>query len=82
MLNHNKEIIAEIGSVHDGSLGNALKLIGCAKECGADLVKFQHHLAENEMTTRAKSPEHFKNEKRFDYFKRINFSSASTPLTF
>ena len=66
MLNHNQEIIAEIGSVHDGSLGNALKLIECAKECGADLVKFQHHLAENEMTTRAKSPEHFKSEKRFE----------------
>ena len=32
-------IIAEIGSVHDGSLGNAKKLIDIAKNSGADFVK-------------------------------------------
>ena len=74
MSNYKQEIIAEIGSVHDGSIGNACKLIKCAKDCGADIVKFQHHLAENEMTTRAEAPEHFKSENRFNYFKRINFS--------
>ena len=34
-------IIAEIGSVHDGSFGNAKKLIEVAKNCGADFVKFR-----------------------------------------
>ena len=33
------KVIAEIGSVHDGSFGNSKKLIDLAKECGADYVK-------------------------------------------
>ena len=41
------EIIAEV-SVHDGSFGNAKNLIGLAKECGADTVKFQHHIPDYE----------------------------------
>ncbi len=36
-MNEKKIImIAEVGSVHDGSFGNALKLIETAVECGAD----------------------------------------------
>ena len=34
-------LIAEIGSVHDGSFGNAKKLIELAANSGADAVKFQ-----------------------------------------
>ena len=30
------KIIAEVGSVHDGSFGNALKLIDVAAECGIE----------------------------------------------
>lgn len=37
-------IIAEVGSVHDGSVGNAERLIDVAAECGADVVKFQTHI--------------------------------------
>ena len=40
-------VIAEIGSVHDGSFGNSKKLIDLAKECGSDFVKFQYHIANN-----------------------------------
>ena len=40
-----KIIIAEIGSVHDGSFGNACKLIEAAAAAGADAVKFQTHIA-------------------------------------
>ncbi len=69
-----KQIIAEIGSVHDGSIGNALNLISLAKKNGADVVKFQHHLANEEMTKRAKPPPYFKSEKRDKYFERILFS--------
>ena len=46
MLNNNIFIIAEIGSVHDGSFGNALKLIELAAKCGADCVKFQTYIDE------------------------------------
>ena len=42
------KIIAEIGSTHDGKLKLALKSIKKAAECGADYVKFQMHIAQEE----------------------------------
>ncbi len=35
------EVVAELSGNHGGSLGNALDLIRCAKDAGADSVKFQ-----------------------------------------
>jgi N,N'-diacetyllegionaminate synthase len=67
-------LIAEIGSVHDGSFGNAQKLIELASACGADAVKFQTHIAEAESLLDAPSPEYFKDEPRVDYFNRTSFS--------
>jgi len=67
-------LIAEIGSVHDGSFGNAKKLINLAKKCGADAVKFQTHIAEAESTKDAPSPSYFSEEQRYDYFLRTSFS--------
>lgn len=68
------EVIAEIGSVHNGSLALAKKLIKKAAECGADTVKFQLHLSEFETLKDAPSPDYFKKENRYEYFNRINFS--------
>lgn len=67
-------IIAEIGSVHDGSLGNALKLIDLAKSVGADAVKFQTHFPEFEVTVDSPRPSHFSAEDRATYFSRTGFS--------
>ena len=67
------KIIAEIGSVHDGSLGNALKLVELTAECGADFAKFQTHLADAESLSSAPSPSYFKGEPRVDYFRRTGF---------
>lgn len=67
-------IIAEIGSVHDGSLGNAQRLIDVASECGADVVKFQTHIASAETLRDAPMPSYFTGESRFDYFERTAFS--------
>ncbi len=69
-------IIAEIGSVHDGSLGNALRLIDAAAACGADVVKFQTHIAEAETLPNAPMPSYFKGEPRLEYFKRTSFTPA------
>lgn len=68
------KIIAEIGSVHDGSFGNAQKLIEAAAEAGADAVKFQTHIAEAETLASAPSPGYFSAEPRMAYFKRTGFS--------
>ncbi|ABD06244.1 N-acetylneuraminate synthase [Rhodopseudomonas palustris HaA2] len=70
----NPYIIAEIGSVHDGSFGNACRLLETAAECGADAVKFQTHIAEAETLPNAPSPSYFSAEPRTAYFKRTGFS--------
>lgn len=67
-------IIAEIGSSHDGSFGNAKKLIEESFKCGANIVKFQLHIPDYEMLKNAPSPKYFKGEDRYNYFKRTNFS--------
>lgn len=67
-------IIAEVGSVHDGSFGNALKLAELAQQLGADAVKFQTHIADQETLPDAPSPGYFSAENRFDYFTRTGFS--------
>jgi N-acetylneuraminate synthase len=70
------KIIAELGSVHDGSFGNAVKLIEAAAASGADTVKFQTHIAEAETLVDAPMPSYFTGEPRMAYFKRTGFSPA------
>jgi N,N'-diacetyllegionaminate synthase len=67
-------IIAEIGSVHDGSLGNAMRLVDAATQCGADAVKFQLHIADAETLRGAPAPGYFTAEPRFEYFQRTSFT--------
>ena len=72
----NEMLIAEIGSVHDGSFGNALNLIDLAAYCGATAVKFQTHISSAETTLDAPSPSYFSAESRYDYFNRTSFSKT------
>ena len=67
------KIIAEIGSVHDGKLSLAFKLIKKAASCGANIIKFQMHIPEFETLKDAPSPDYFKSEDRYSYFKRTSF---------
>lgn len=67
-------IIAEIGMNHDGSLGNAMRMVDVAAESGADAVKFQTHLAEAETLRNAPMPPYFKGEPRYEYFSRTAFA--------
>lgn len=69
-------VIAEVGSVHDGSFGNAMKLIDTAADCGADVVKFQTHIPSAETLRDAPMPPYFKGEPRFEYFARTGFSAG------
>ena len=71
---NNLKIIAEIGSIHDGSFGNALKAVEAAIACGANVVKFQTHIAEAETLMNAPMPTYFTGEPRYQYFKRTAFS--------
>ncbi len=67
-------VIAEVGSVHDGSFGNAQKLIEVAAQCCADAVKFQTHIAASETLRDAPMPPYFKGEPRYEYFERTAFT--------
>ena len=62
-------IIAEVGSVHDGSFGNAVKLIELAGRLGADAVKFQTHIAAAETLRDAPMPPYFKGEPALRLFR-------------
>ena len=72
------QIIAECGLSHGGSLSKAKNFIKLAKKNGADIVKFQTHIAEKESTYdekfRVKMSKKFKN--RFDYWKKTSFSKS------
>lgn len=69
-----KKIIAEIGSVHNGSVSRAKQLVKLASKSGADIVKFQLHLADEETLKNAPAPIYFNKESRYDYFKRLEFN--------
>ena len=42
-------IIAEAADAHYGDLGRALAMVDAAKGAGADVIKFQHHIPDEEM---------------------------------
>jgi len=46
-------VIVEIGINHEGEINKAVKMIHDAKECGAECVKFQCHVVDDEMTPQA-----------------------------
>ena len=47
-------IIAEIGINHNGSIKEAKKLIDAAHKSGAEIIKHQTHIANDEMSSDAK----------------------------
>jgi N,N'-diacetyllegionaminate synthase len=78
LKNKQVKIIAECGLSHGGSLAQAKKFIRLVKKNGADIVKFQTHIAEEESTYdekfRVKISKRFKN--RFEYWKQTSFSKS------
>jgi N,N'-diacetyllegionaminate synthase len=69
-------VIAEIAQTHEGSLGSAMAFVELAKDCGADAIKFQTHIAAEESTKHEPWRKKFSNQDatRYDYWKRMEFS--------
>lgn len=69
-------IIAEVGQNHDGSLGQAHAFIDAIAKTGADVVKFQTHIAEAESTPGEpfRVPFSYEDANRYDYWKRMEFT--------
>ena len=50
LQNNELYIITEVAQTHDGSLGQAHAFIDAASNTGADAIKFQMHIADEEST--------------------------------
>lgn len=53
--NHPPVVIADIGINHEGSLETAISMVDAAIDAGAEIVKHQTHIVEDEMSDEAKS---------------------------
>lgn len=71
-------IIGEVAQAHDGSVGFAHAYIDAIAAAGADVVKFQTHIAAEESTPgepwRVKFSK--QDESRYAYWKRMEFTEA------
>lgn len=69
-------IIGEIAQAHDGSLGTAHAYIDAIADSGADVVKFQTHIAACESTKQEPWRVKFSYEDnlRYDYWERMQFT--------
>ena len=72
ILNQKKTIIiAEACDNHFGSLKNAKEMVLNAKRAGADVIKFQHHLADEEMLSKVPKSSNF-NMTLYDFLKKYS----------
>lgn len=62
-------IIAEACDNHFGSIHKAKKMIELAKKAGADVIKFQHHLPDEEMLPNVPKSDNF-DENLYDFLKK------------
>jgi N-acetylneuraminate synthase len=71
-------VIAEVAQNHDGSLGMAHAFIDAAADAGADVIKFQTHIASAESTLAEpwRKPFSDQDATRLDYWKRMEFSES------
>jgi len=69
-------LIAEVAQAHDGSLGQAHALVDAAADVGADVIKFQTHIAAEESTLEEPFRVNFsrQDETRYAYWKRMEFT--------
>lgn len=69
-------VIAEVSQNHDGSLGQAHAFIDAVATTGADAIKFQTHIAQEESTVYEPFRVNFSYEDktRYDYWKRMEFT--------
>jgi N-acetylneuraminate synthase len=66
---NNIMVIAEACDNHFGSIKKAFKMIDLAKESGADVIKFQHHLPDEEMLKKVPKSKNF-DISLYDFLKK------------
>lgn len=69
-------VIGEVAQAHDGSLGAAHAYVDALADAGADAIKFQTHIADQESTLDEAFRVKFsrQDETRYDYWQRMEFT--------
>jgi sialic acid synthase SpsE len=73
-------VIAEVGINHEGEVAKALSLVDAAADSGAELVKFQCHITEKEMTKTDMKPGDISDESLWDIIKRCELNADEERL--
>ncbi|MCA9736492.1 MAG: N-acetylneuraminate synthase family protein [Gemmatimonadetes bacterium] len=75
-------MVAEVAQAHEGSLGNALAYVDAVAAAGADVVKFQTHIAAAESTPDEPWRVRFspQDESRYAYWRRMEFTEPQWTL--
>lgn len=73
---HPPLVIAEVGINHDGDIGRAMKMVDAVADAGGEIVKFQCHIAEMEMTPTDMKPGELSDESLWDIIKRCELSES------
>ena len=69
-------VIAEVGINHEGDVNKALQMVTAAAAAGADCVKIQTHITEEEMVPTDMTPGQISSEKLWDIIKRCELTAA------
>ena len=69
-------VIVEVGINHEGQIGKALQLVDAAADAGAEVVKFQCHITEQEMVPTDMTPGKISSERLWDIIKRCELTES------
>jgi sialic acid synthase SpsE len=69
-------VLAEVGINHEGDVNKALQLVDAAAAAGAEAVKFQCHITEQEMIPTDMKPGKISDERLWDIIKRCELTEA------
>lgn len=72
--NHPPLVVPEIGINHEGSYEKAVQLVDAAAAAGAEIVKFQCHITEEEMIPTDMKPGEISEERLWDIIKRCELT--------
>jgi len=67
-------VIAEVGINHEGDFTKAIQMVDAAAAAGADCVKFQCHIAQEEMIPTDIKPGKISDERLYDIIKRCELT--------
>jgi len=71
---HPPFVIAEVGINHEGDIGKALQMVDAVAAAGGEVVKFQCHITEKEMTPTDMKPGEISDERLWDIIKRCELT--------